>query len=258
MIEGPVYPGSIYSSQRGSGYEYKYIYGEIHFENVPSSFTKDRLLISEMDIIDFEKQLADILKDKSKFNGTSFWDQLRVGIEGYQMLVNKENRTFDDFDNNQMQTISSYNFKKQFDSMRKNQKKFFNDSSFEFSELNENSKLIKITKKDQIKINGKKYNIDIISVWQRDQSNSWLDYKIDKKNKKIYIQISFAHIFFRKFFFDPVTSLSGKETIKNGIILLSEFIVSSIIYSISISGIKKADQVLNNLNGILKEVPLSD
>ena len=60
------------------------------------------------------------------------------------------------------------------------------------------------------------------------------------------------------FFFNSATSISGKETIKNGIILLSEFIISSIIYSISVSGIKKADQVLNNLNSILKEIPLSD
>ena len=258
MIEGPVYPGSIYSSQRGSGYEYKYIYGEIHFENISSSFTKDRLLIPEMDIIDFEIKLAKILKDKSKFNGTSFWDQLRVGIEGYQILVNKENRTFDESTNNQMYNLSSFNFKKQFESIKKNQNKFFYDSGYEFSLLNGNSKIIKLTKKDQINIDGKKYDIDIISAWQRDHTNSWLDYKIDQKNKKIYIQISLAHIFFKMFFFNSATSISGKETIKNGIILLSEFIISSIIYSISVSGIKKADQVLNNLNSILKEIPLSD
>ena len=211
-----------------------------------------------MDIIDFEKQLADILKDKNKFNGTSFWDQLRVGIEGYRKLANKENRTFDDFDNNQMQTISNFNFKKQFDSMKKNQKKSNDNSSIELSEINENNKIIKITKKDQIKLDNIKYDIDIISIWQREHTKSWLDYKIDKKNKRIQIQISFAHIFFKKFFFDQVTSLAGKETIKNGIILLSEFIISSIIYSISVSGIKRANQVLNNLNGILKEIPLSD
>ena len=151
---------------KGSGYEYKYIYGEIHFENISSSFTKDRLLIPEMDIIDFEIKLAKILKDKSKFNGTSFWDQLRVGIEGYQILVNKENRTFDE-STNQLYNLSSFNFKKQFESIKKNQNKSFYDSGHEFSLLNGNSKIIKLTKKDQINIDGKKYDIDIISLAKR-------------------------------------------------------------------------------------------
>ena len=117
---------------------------------------------------------------------------------GLSNIINKENRTFDE-STNQLYNLSSFNFKKQFESIKKNQNKSFYDSGHEFSLLNGNSKIIKLTKKDQINIDGKKYDIDIISAWQRDHTNSWLDYKIDQKNKKIYIQISLAHIFFKMF-----------------------------------------------------------
>ena len=115
-----------------------------------------------------------------------------------------------------------------------------------------------MAKKDKIRIDGISYKILVNTTWDDDYFDSWLQFHIDKKNKILTIQIALSHIFFKQYFLDAATNDKGKKLIGDGIIVLSEFIVSSTIYSISNMGVKKAETVLNNLNSILRELPPSD
>ncbi|MDA9678946.1 ATP-binding protein [bacterium] len=259
MIQGPVYPGEIYTSERGSGYEYKYIYGEINFDNVNSSITKDSLSISANDMNDFEIKLNSIIKDRNKFHGTSFWDQLRVGIDGYQELINNEKKISIGFKSDELNYRNTgFSLQKQFESIEKNIKDTKINRNPEDPLLLGHRETILTNKEGKVKIEGHYYKVIIKTTWDDDYFDTWLHYQLDRKNKKVYIQISLSHIFFKEFFFNATTSSVGKESIKNGIIILSEFLISSIIYSISVMGVKKADQVLNNLNSILRELPPSE
>ena len=115
-----------------------------------------------------------------------------------------------------------------------------------------------VDKKETIKIDGITYKIIIKTTWDDDYFDSWLQYHIDKKNKILTIQIALSHVFFKEYFIDAATNEKGKALIRDGIVVLSEFIVSSTIYAISNMGVNRAEVVLNNLNSILRELPPSD
>jgi hypothetical protein len=261
LLEGPVFPEAIFSSANSSSYQNKYIYGEIHFENVSAVFTKNAMSINEDDKFDFEKKLNEIFRDTNKFSGTSFWEQLSVGIDGYESLVQREKLlskgvSNEDIDSNEAR---SFKFERQFEAIKKGSKyKDLNRKPDDPVSTGHKRPPTIIEKKEKIKIDGVPYRIVIKTTWDEDYFDSWLQYQIDKKNKKLIIQIALSHVFFKQYFLDAATNEKGKYLIRDGIVILSEFIVSSTIFAISNMGVKKAESVLNNLNSILRELPPSD
>lgn len=261
LLEGPTFPEAIFSSANSSSYQNKYIYGEIHFENVSAVFTKNAMSINEDDKFDFERKLNEIFRDTNKFSGTSFWEQLGVGIDGYESLVQREKLlskgvSTEDIDSNEAR---SFKFERQFEAIKKGSKyKDLNRKPDDPVSTGHKRPPTIIEKKEKIKIDGIPYRIVIKTTWDEDYFDSWLQYQVDKKNKKLIIQIALSHVFFKQYFLDAATNEKGRYLIRDGIVILSEFIVSSTIYAISNMGVKKAESVLNNLNSILRELPPSD
>lgn len=262
LLESGVFPSAIYSSQNSSSYQNKYIYGEVHFsDNVKAVFTKNALSLNELDMFDFEKKLNEVFRDTNRFQGTSFWEQLGVGIdkmkdleEEYRLISKGKSKEVVD-----ASKTNNYPITMQFNAIQKQKgKKEFSRKPEDPVSTGHKRPPISSFKKDKVRIDGISYRILVNTTWDDDYFDSWLQFHIDKKKKLLTIQIALSHVFFKQYFLDAATNDKGKKIIGDGIIVLSEFIVSSTIYSISNLGVRKAETVLNNLNSILRELPPSD
>ena len=123
--------------------------------------------INEDDKFDFEKKLNEIFRDTNKFSGTSFWEQLSVGIDGYESLVQREKLlskgvSNEDIDSNEAR---SFKFERQFEAIKKGSKyKDLNRKPDDPVSTGHKRPPTIIEKKEKIKIDGVPYRIVLIFI----------------------------------------------------------------------------------------------
>ncbi len=260
LLQGPTFPESIISSMDSSHLN-KGLYGEIHFSNVDSTFTKDELVLNDDDLHDFEEKLQKEMQDPNKFDGNSLWEQLRTEIKKeVDKLIEKEKLLAkgihpDIISQNEKR---SFSYSQQIKAVKNGKKYKDLNRSPEDPVSMGHKRAITINKDKSILIGGTRYKVVVKTTWDEDYFDSWLQYQINKKTKTLTIQIALSHVFFTQYFLNAATNEDGKSLIRDGIVIFAEFLITSTIIAASDMGVTKAETILNNLNSILRELPPSE